>query len=170
MRVLGIDIGIRTTNPAAIALLEFDELTPTLLTYADVKPEPALGLDWRARAASVGDKLGVIIEASRAPGLVVAYEYPHLERDPQVLRKLAAVEGMILLEVFRHLIEVVAVDPTQAKVALTSNARAKPDAMRERARAVFGQPGIDEHIAAAIGVALYAESVVRRRLRLRGAA
>lgn len=157
MRVLGIDLGLRADNPAAWALVDFPHIgRVTVLDYAEIKPRAS---SWQARASEVGLSLLKRINTI-APDLV-SYEAAHMEKNAQVLRKLSCVEGMILLAAAAHSIPTQDVQPTQAKVALASDAKATKQMMIDAAKLLY-KVNSGDHIADAIGHALAGEGLFRR--------
>jgi Holliday junction resolvasome RuvABC endonuclease subunit len=165
MRVLGLDLGIRKENPSAAALLHFaGDPSPRLLLVCTLAPSAKA---WQARVQQLHLRLADLFTTWR-PDLVV-YEAPHAQRDMQVFRKLAALEGAILAAAAAAGVPVLDVQPSQAKVALAGDSAADKDAMIEAARREFG-PRLVSHEADAIGVALAGETLHRRQAMLTKAA
>lgn len=160
-RVAGVDIGFTRKSPLALVVIELGE-SPVLISHEIFMPEKGV-TGWEASIDNIGrqlwDGFGLWGFDGCELGLL-AYELPHVATNAQTAIKLAHLCGIV-----RHIarssdIEVVGVQPTQAKAALTGNGAAKKEDMVRMAYAIFGE-GLSEHEADACGVALAGASLVR---------
>lgn len=182
MQVLAFDLGLTRAAPTACALVCFTGLVPTVRWALALRPQvagatwgelPTVGSSgkarqrplladsapWGARVAAIG--LLALATAQGQPCELLAYEASYFARNLQTLRKLAALEGVILLIAAQLDLPVVAVQPAEAKIALAGDAQADKLMMIAAARRL-GWPGSSSHEADAIGVALAAEAQHRR--------
>jgi Holliday junction resolvasome RuvABC endonuclease subunit len=154
MIVLGIDPGLTKANPAGIAIVDTDAMR---LIYSEALVYD--GADWEANLDKLAVTLASIL-ASRKDIEGVAYEYAHYQKNVQVTIKLSHAGGLVRGLAALHALPCVAVQPVQAKIALTGDRKAGKRAMIKATRLVFGaKVGKDE--ADAVGVALAGEAMIR---------
>lgn len=151
MIILGIDPGTSKRNPAGLAIIDTGGVQPTLLHHQSVGVR-----GWDKTAGLLFDTavaIGAKVEA-------VAYEYPYLDENIQTTIKLAHFGGIALAIGSMLEVPVVAVQPTEAKTALTRDPKADKAAMIKMARLMFGVE-LSSHEADACGVALAGEGKLR---------
>lgn len=157
MLVLGFDLGLTKDAPTALAVLWMPPGHPPILRHTcRLIPH---GTDWRDRVASLANSASMFIDQHR-PALV-GYEAAHGRLNLQTLRKLACLEGAMLVVCAQLGIPSRDVQPAEAKVALAGDGRADKATMIAAARQQFGVV-LTSHEADAIGVALAAEALHRR--------
>ena len=154
MLTLGIDCGITRANPAGIALVETDPLS-----LVGAHTFVAGAGEWDERLYVFSQYLADLIRKLK-PALI-SYEYPHLERNPQTLIKLAHVGGVVIASGAAHGLPVVKVHPSQAKTALAGSPTATKRDMIRAVETIFRQR-LPKDAADALGVALAGEAIYRR--------
>lgn len=146
--ILGIDTGITAASPTALALYD-PARDQVVMTRRLVPSNDKAEVDRR-----VGEIARRVLDAidEHLPE-AVAYEMPHFVENHQTTIKLAKVCGAIAAMCALRGVACIAVQPTQAKVALTGNARAAKGDMQTAALQQFGRK-LSSHEADAIGVAI----------------
>lgn len=157
MLVLGVDLGLQFDNPSAWALVEFNGIGKvSVRDCAEIAPRLTA---WQSRIGEIG--IAILRRIDQVKPDLIAYEAPHFAKNAQTLRKLACVEGTILLAAAAHAIPTQDVQPVQSKIALASDAKATKQMMVDAAKLLYRING-GEHIADAVGHALAGEALFRR--------
>lgn len=147
-RILGLDGGLTAANPTGAVILElFPE--PRLLEALPLVVVHASG--WEDVADRVGGMVDELVRAYQPHAL--AYELPHMKVNAQTALKLATLTGTFRRVARTHAIPAQAVQPAQAKKALTTNGAATKLQMMGAARRLLGQ-SLAKDEADAVGVAL----------------
>jgi len=167
--VFGVDPGF-ASSPTGVALLRFDGLTPRL---SDVWTIRASGRDWQTRIDGVLDQLlgliGVRSRALRPLGpVVVAYELSYIGENPQSALRLAQLGGGVRGIGLALGLRVIAVQPSESKLALVGSGNATKQQMIDKARQVFGVR-LSEHEADACAHAMAGEAKLRNQAIRKGA-
>ena len=167
MHCFGVDPGY-ATSPTGVALVRFDALTPHLVGAWTIRPR---GRDWQAR---IDDVLGQLIalvchpERRRLGPLLLSYELSYIGENPQSALRLAQLGGGVRGVALALGLRVVAVQPSESKLALAGRGGATKQEMIDKARQVFG-PGLSEHESDACGHAMAGEAKVRNQAIRKGA-
>ena len=158
----GVDPGY-ATSPTGVALLRFDDLTPRLVGAWTIRPR---GLGWQARIDDVLGQLISLIGRSRTlTGLgpvLLTYELSYIGENPQSALRLAQLGGGVRGIGLMLGMRVVAVQPSESKLALVGRGGATKPEMIDKARQVFGR-SLTEHEADACAHALAGEAKLRRQ-------
>ena len=161
--VFGVDPGY-ATSPTGISLLRFDGLTPHLV---DVWTVRARGREWQARIDDVLGQLLALISprvpvlAPRGP-VLLSYELSYIGKNAQSALHLAQLGGGVRGVALALGLRVVAVQPSESKLALAGRGGATKQEMIDKARQVFGH-ALSEHEADACAHALSGEAKLRRQ-------
>ena len=161
MHCFGVDPGY-ATSPTGVALVRFDALTPHLVGAWTIRPR---GRDWQAR---IDDVLGQLIalvchpERRRLGPLLLSYELSYIGENPQSALRLAQMGGGVRGIGLMLGMRVVAVQPSESKLALVGRGGATKQEMIDKARQVFGRV-LSEHEADACAHALAGEAKVRQQ-------
>lgn len=163
MHCFGVDPGY-AASPTGVALLRFDGLTPRLIDVWTVQPR---GREWQSR---IDDALGQLLDilsirarAIRPLGpVMVSYELSYIGENPQSALRLAQLGGGVRGLGLAFGLRVVAVQPSESKLALVGNGGATKEQMIAKARQVFGV-AMSEHEADAVAHALAGEAKLRRQ-------
>ena len=159
----GVDPGF-ASSPTGVALVRFDGLTPRLVGAWTIRPR---GRDWQAR---IDDALGQLLAlisprvpvlAPRGP-VLLAYELSYIGENPQSALRLAQLGGGVRGIGLMLGMRVVAVQPSESKLALVGRGGATKQEMIDKARQVFGR-SLTEHEADACAHALAGEAKLRRQ-------
>ena len=159
----GIDPGF-ASSPTGVGLLRFDALIPALVGAWTIRPR---GRDWQAR---IDDALGQLLAlisprvpvlAPRGP-VLVSYELSYIGENPQSALRLAQLGGGVRGIGLMLGMRVVAVQPSESKLALVGRGGATKQEMIDKARQVFGR-SLTEHEADACAHALAGEAKLRRQ-------
>ena len=164
LHILSIDPGTRGDNPAGGALLAFEGGEERLMETWLWSPDKAL----KAPHKRIWDIARQIADAARDcqviyRDLVLCYEAAWQGVNPQTGLKLATAGGAVIGIGGVLGLEAVPFQPLQGKVALAGDRHADAAAMCMAARVRFGLAELpSEHVAAAIGGALWLEGELRR--------
>jgi Holliday junction resolvasome RuvABC endonuclease subunit len=161
--VFGVDPGY-AASPTGVSLLRFDGLTPRLVDVWTVRPR---GREWQSR---IDDALGQLLDilSIRARALrplgpvMVSYELSYIGENPQSALRLAQMGGGVRGIGLMLGMRVVAVQPSESKLALVGRGGATKQEMIDKARQVFGR-SLTEHEADACAHALAGEAKLRRQ-------
>ena len=161
--VFGVDPGY-AASPTGVALLRFDGLTPRLVDVWSVRPR---GREWQARINdALGQVLDILVVRSRGikplGPVLLSYELSYIGENPQSALRLAQLGGGVRGLAIALGLGVVAVQPSESKLALAGRGGATKQEMIDKARQVFG-PGLSEHESDACGHAMAGEAKVRRQ-------
>lgn len=158
---IGVDVGLRKGNPTGVAVITLSTPEPELVHY-DFYSASTDKADWEQNFLVIGRRLDQLVYTIQRVdnGLrYIAYEYPHLQKNPSVTIKLAHVGGLCRTLAFLYGAKCYQVQPHQAKQALTGHSGAKDLAMQ---RALLQQYGVRiggkkmaGHIGHALGCALH---------------
>jgi len=148
MIVLGVDIGITKQNPVGWATLDLG--ANRVICHGLIAPRS--DKYWLDRIPPITNALNSIMMGTEF-GLV-AFEFAHYVRNPQTMKKLAHVGGVVYALAWGHHIPSVGVEPKSAKKALTGNGNAGKECMIMAANERYGLNVTSSHEADAIGVAL----------------
>lgn len=152
IRVAGIDIGFTRQNPLALVVIEFNP-SPVLILHECYRSR-AKG--WEEAIDDIGEQLAHDFGLWGIDEFyldLLAYELPHVRSNVQTAIKLAHLCGIVRRIAKQARIPIQAVQPTQAKQALTKSGAATKQQMVASACALFGV-ALTEHEADACGVAL----------------
>jgi Holliday junction resolvasome RuvABC endonuclease subunit len=151
MKILGIDPGITSGNPLGMAFISDDPVS--LLWSGAYAGDDKQEWDQRLRGVAlwIDDCLGGLVPDG------VVYELPHMQKNSQVLSKLAHACGIIVGLCAVRNIPYVGVQPLQAKRAWTGNPQASKAEMMAQAKLVF-QQDLPKDVADACGIAWYGMS------------
>lgn len=153
VRTIGFDLGLTGKKNAPTAFAEVSYVGNQIIIH-EAREFVAGGTDWVAALDHLAPQLDKVL--ARTTATLVAYEpAPYCGSKP-VYGKLFVVRWLIISASRRHGKQVVAVQPTQAKVALVGKARATKRDMIRMAE-VLGMDNPTEHMADALGVALAGE-------------
>jgi Holliday junction resolvasome RuvABC endonuclease subunit len=150
--IVGVDIGFTRENPSALAWIEFTATGPVLQTHNLASPMYRGGA-WTVAVDEVLDRLTVYLSNPRRPYDAIAYEMPHVQNNAAVAIKLAHVCGGVRLIAIANQRPSAAVQPAEAKKALTRSGAATKAEMQGAAYKLFGAR-LTPHEADACGVAL----------------
>ncbi len=158
MHCFGVDPGF-ASSPTGVALVRFDGLTPRLVGAWTIRPR---GRDWQAR---IDDVLGQLIpllsmRLPRGP-VLLSYELSYIGENPQSALRLAQLGGGVRGIGLMLGLQVIAVQPSESKLALVGRGGASKQEMIDKARQVFGR-SLTEHEADAAAHALSGEAKLRR--------
>ncbi len=159
----GVDPGF-ASSPTGVALVRFDGLAPHLVGAWTIRPR---GRDWQARIDDVLGQLLALISprvpvlAPRGP-VLLSYELSYIGKNAQSALHLAQLGGGVRGVALALGLRVVAVQPSESKLALAGRGGATKQEMIDKARQVFG-PGLSEHESDACGHAMAGEAKVRRQ-------
>ena len=159
MHCFGVDPGY-AASPTGVALVRFDGLTPALVGAWTIRPR---GRDWQAR---IDDALGQLIpllsmRLPRGP-VLLAYELSYIGENAQSALRLAQLGGGVRGIGLMLGLRVIAVQPSESKLALVGRGGATKQEMIDKARQVFGR-SLTEHEADACAHALSGEAKLRRQ-------
>lgn len=161
--VFGVDPGY-AASPTGVALLRFDGLTPRLVDVWSVRPR---GREWQARINdALGQVLDILVVRSRGikplGPVLLSYELSYIGENPQSALRLAQLGGGVRGLAIALGLGVVAVQPSESKLALAGRGGATKEQMIAKARQVFGVR-LTEHEADACAHALAGEAKLRRQ-------
>lgn len=160
--VFGIDPGF-SASPTGAAQLRLDGLTPHLVDAWTIR---ARGRDWQARIDDVLEQLiGVLgprVRSLPAGSGLLAYELSYIGENAQSALRLAQLGGGVRGVAMLLGLRVIAVQPSESKLALVGRGGATKEQMIARARQVFGRD-LTEHEADACAHALAGEAAVRQQ-------
>ncbi len=167
--VFGVDPGY-ATSPTGVSLLRFDGLTPRLIDVWTVRPR---GREWQVR---IDDALGQLLDILSIRARVVkplgpvmvSYELSYIGENPQSALRLAQLGGGVRGLGLALGLAVVAVQPSESKLALVGSGGANKEQMIAKARQVFGV-AMSEHEADACAHALAGEAKLRNQAIRKGA-
>ncbi len=167
--VFGVDPGY-AASPTGVALLRFDGLTPRLIDVWTVRPR---GREWQARIDdALGQVLDILVVRSRVVKplgpVMVSYELSYIGENPQSALRLAQLGGGVRGLGLALGLAVVAVQPSESKLALVGSGGANKEQMIAKARQVFGV-AMSEHEADACAHALAGEAKLRNQAIRKGA-
>lgn len=163
MLVIGVDPGLGN-SPTGVALVRFAGLTPHLVGAWTIRPR---GRDWQARIDDVLGQLLALISprvpvlAPRGP-VLLSYELSYIGKNAQSALHLAQLGGGVRGVALALGLRVVAVQPSESKLALAGRGGATKEQMIAKARQVFGVR-LTEHEADACAHALAGEAKLRRQ-------
>ena len=162
MHCFGVDPGY-ATSPTGVALVRFDALTPHLVGAWTIRPR---GRDWQARIDdALGQLISLIGHSRTLTGLgpvLLTYELSYIGENPQSALRLAQLGGGVRGIGLMLGMRVVAVQPSESKLALVGRGGATKQEMIDKARQVFGR-SLTEHEADACAHALAGEAKLRRQ-------
>ena len=159
----GVDPGF-ASSPTGVALVRFDGLAPHLVGAWTIRPR---GRDWQARIDDVLGQLLALISprvpvlAPRGP-VLLSYELSYIGKNAQSALHLAQLGGGVRGVALALGLRVVAVQPSESKLALAGSGAAGKEQMIAAAKQIFGRV-LTEHEADACGHALAGEAKVRRQ-------
>lgn len=159
MIVLGIDPGLTRQNPTGLALLNDSGQFLSSETFAPARSK----MSWQDFLYVLADDVLEFIWTEKDQIDLVAYELPHVALNPQTTIKLAHICGIITAAASRYDISLVAVQPSEAKKALTGKGNAGKTEMTLRARERFSKPLLTKDEADACGIALAGLAKYRKR-------
>lgn len=155
MRIAGVDIGFTRKSPLALVVLEMDGSAPVLVSHCVFRPAKDTK-SWEEAIDYIGANLSECFSVWGFDGhelSLLAYELPHVASNMQTTIKLAHLCGIVRNIARLCDIDVVGVQPAQAKAALAGHGGATKEDMVRMARLQFGVD-LSEHEADACGVAL----------------
>lgn len=150
MIIIGIDPGLTKANPTGLATVDMDE--DRIIAARAIPP---IFDGFEQRLGYLADTLHTVIEWNRhhIERVGIAYEYPHYQQNAQVAIKLAHVGGVVCAVAAINKLPVVAVQPVEAKIALTGDKNASKAAMMKQTRLVY-ERAVTKDEADAVGIAL----------------
>ena len=146
MRVLGVDVGLRTCGYVITAV---KNLEVTLIKEGQIKPDPGLGLP--KRLSQIFQELKKEIREYKPEAIVIEKLYSH-HRHPTTLGILAQVRGVVVLLSDQEKIALFEYSPTRARKSFLGRGNANSEQVKKMAENVTGRRFNSLHTADAFSL------------------
>jgi len=146
MKVLGIDIGLRTCG---YVITTVKNLEVVLLEEGEIKPDPKQGLP--EKLSCVFEKIKKEIKEHKPEAIVIEKLYSH-HRHPTTLGVLAQVRGVVVLLSHQEKIALFEYSPTRARKSFLGRGNVNSQQVKKMAENVTGKQFKSLHTADAFSL------------------